>query len=104
MPTVSLNVRIEKSVKGDLLDVCRRTHRPQSYCIEKALADFIAREKKSIRCVQEGIDAANRGEMIDDEEIDKWLSSWGTENELGHPEAIGTSLPLPRNSPAGGRS
>jgi len=46
MSTVSLSARIEKSVKDDLLDVCRRTHRPQSYYVEKALAGFIAQEKE----------------------------------------------------------
>jgi len=38
--------------------------------------------------VRKGIDAANRGDMIEGEAIDQWLSSWGTENELEPPEAI----------------
>jgi len=81
MPSVQLSTQIEKSVKDDLLEVCRRTHRSQSYYTEKALAAYLAWEKEYIRQVQEGIEAANRGEMIDDEEIDEWLSSWGTENQ-----------------------
>jgi len=88
MSTAHLSTRIEKSVKDDLLEACRRTRRSQSYYTEKALAAYLAWEKEYIRQVQEGIDAANRGEMIDDEEIDEWLSSWGTENELDPPEAL----------------
>lgn len=88
MSTVLISAQIEKSIKDDLRELCKRTHRSQSDCVGKALADFLAREREHTERVQEGIDAANRGEMIDDETIDEWLSSWGTENELQPPEAI----------------
>jgi len=90
MPSVQLSTRIEKSVKDDLLDACRRTHRSQSYYTEKALAAYLAWEKEYTRQVQEGIDAANRGEMIDDDDprLDAWIESIGTENELPIPEPI----------------
>jgi len=90
MPTVQLSARIEKSVKDDLLDICRRTHRSQSYYMEKAFVACHEWEKEYIRKVQEGIDAADRGEMIDDDDprLDAWIESIGTESELPIPEPI----------------
>jgi len=80
MSTVSLNARIEKAVKDDLLDMCRHTKRSQSYYTEKVLVDFLAREKEYRKLVQVGIDCEG---MIDDDDprLDAWIDSIGTKDE-----------------------
>jgi len=90
MSTAHLSTRIKKSVKDDLIEACRRTHRSQSHYTEKALAAYLAWEKEYIRRVQEGIEAADHGEMIDDDDprLDAWIESVGTENELPIPKPI----------------
>ncbi len=90
MPTAPLNARIDQSIKDDLLAVCERTQRSQSYHTEKALAEYVAREKEFRALIQEGLDAADRGECVEHDRVMEWLESWGTDDEL----------PLPKPTPA----
>jgi len=39
-----------------------------------------------LKAVQEGIDSADAGDLVDDEEVWAWVDSWGTENELPMPQ------------------
>jgi predicted transcriptional regulator len=85
MPTVPLNARIDKSVKDDLLEVCKITSRSQSYHTQQALAEYVAREKDFIVRVQAGKEAIDRGEFVEHSRVMKWLDSWGADNKLPMP-------------------
>jgi len=90
MSTVPLSTHIEKTVNDALLDVCKRTHRPQSYHAERAIAEYVAREKGLDTMVREGKDAIKRGDYVEHERVVEWLDSWGTDHVFSMPE------PLPR--------
>jgi predicted transcriptional regulator len=44
-------------------------------------------EEWQIAAIEEGIAAAERGELIPHEEVQAWVESWGSEHELPCPSA-----------------
>ena len=83
MATAPVSVRIDESIKSDLIELCEKTNRSQTQHIQQAIADHVAREKAFINMVQEG---RNSKQYIEHGQVDKWLASWGTENEIAPPK------------------
>lgn len=87
MPTAPVSVRIDESIKSDLLEICEKTGRSQSQHIEHAIADHVKREKEFISMVQQG---QNSNQFAEHDEVDNWLASWATDNELDPPRPRST--------------
>ena len=85
MPTASLSARIDQTVKDDLLAVCERSNRSQSYHTERAIAEYVAREKQFDALIQQGIDEADKGLFVEHDRVMEWLDSWGADHELPMP-------------------
>jgi len=79
--TVPINLVVEKDLAKDFQDMCQRMHRTPSDYMQDEIRRLVAYDRWYRQKVQEGIDAANRGDMIDGEEVNKWLDSWGTDHE-----------------------
>ena len=66
--TESLTVRIKKPVKQGLGDLARLSERSMSYHAEKALAEYVAREKHRLealaREIETGIESLNAGKGV----------------------------------------
>lgn len=84
--SVRLNDDIEKPL--DLL--AKKLDRSKSYLINQAVREFIARQSvDDVRWEEtlEAIDSVNRGELIDESEVNAWLNSWGTQSLKQTPSA-----------------
>ncbi len=82
------SVRLRPEIEDPLADLSKKLDRSKSYLINLAIKEFLA--KKSLeeqRWVEtlEAIDSVKSGKLIEEREVNDWLESWGTENELEPP-------------------
>jgi predicted transcriptional regulator len=83
--TVSLSFRV-RAEKAEQLDrLAEATDRPRSWLLQQALDSYLELQAWQIAHIKEGIEQLDRGEFIPHEEVDAWLESWGTSNELPPP-------------------
>lgn len=50
-----------------------------------ALESYLHLQEWQIARIRQGLEEARRGETVSHEAVEKWLASWGTENELDPP-------------------
>jgi predicted transcriptional regulator len=86
MPITS--VRLPDELAEQLSDLADRLHRSKSWLISEAVKDFIARVDEDSRRWQEtleALDAVKAGQVVDGDQVDAWLSRWGSDDELPPP-------------------
>ncbi len=84
--STTLSFRVDADLKNELTKIAKRQDRSASYIAEQAIKDRVAFEQAQVRAIEEGLAAADRGELIPHAEVKAWVESWGTENELPQPE------------------
>ena len=47
----------------------------------QAFQEYLALQERQVAAIREGIDAADRGEMVDHEEAVKLLQAWGSKRD-----------------------
>lgn len=87
--TTATSVKLDEKLKGRvkrLADVQRRT---PHWIMREAISQYVEREEKREILDRETLKAweevQSTGLHATDTEVDKWLASWGTENELPVP-------------------
>jgi len=83
------SVRLKPEIETPLEDLSKQLDRSKSYLINRAIQEFLDRraiEKTRWNETLEAIESVKSGIAIDEKEINKWLSSWGTDNELTPPK------------------
>lgn len=85
MSTTSLNTRINETVKKDLEEICEWSDRSQAFHTERALKDYLAKEKIFKTMMLESEQDIAEGRTVPHSQVKAWLKSWGTENELPVP-------------------
>ncbi len=82
------SVRLNPEVERPLDFLSKKLDRSKSYLINQAVKEFIARQSvEEVRWEQtlEAIESVNRGESIDEADVNAWLNSWGTEEPKAAP-------------------
>jgi predicted transcriptional regulator len=51
-----------------------------------AIAAYLDEQEQHLERVREGLADAQAGRVVSHEEVDRWLGSWGTEDELPPPK------------------
>ena len=83
-----MTVRLTSEVSEKLEALARDTKRSKSYLASEAIASYVDRNAWQIEEIKRGLDEARSGTPgIPHEEVEKWLRSWGTKNELPRPTA-----------------
>ncbi len=85
--TVTLSLRVDPEVKEKITEIAKHEDRSPSYIVEQALKDRIAYDEAVTCAIQKGIEQADRGEFVSNEEVKAWIDSWGTDNELPKPSS-----------------
>ncbi len=67
--SVVLTVRVDEKVKDTLEKLAKATRRSKSFLAAEAIERYVAEEADFIRAVEEGISAADRGDMVPHEEV-----------------------------------
>lgn len=72
--TVSFRIAEEKVAELD--QIAKSMDRDRSYLLNEAVGGYLEEQKQWIAQVQKGIEAAERGEWIEDEELGRRIDSW----------------------------
>jgi predicted transcriptional regulator len=63
------------------------TKRSQASVALEAISESVALRAKHMKMIEEGKQAADRGELIPHDEVIAWVESLGTNNELPMPQS-----------------
>lgn len=81
-----VTVRLGPDVKDRLETLSRATRRSKSFLAAEAIERYLDEEAAFIAAVSEGLDQADRGEVVSHESVAAWIDSWGTGRERPKPE------------------
>jgi predicted transcriptional regulator len=85
--STTLTVRLTPEVKQRLESVAQRVRRSKSNLAAEAIEEFLTVQEWQIAAIEEGIQAAERGDLIPHEDVQAWTESLGTDHELPLPRA-----------------
>ena len=86
MSAAPFSLRLKPEVKAALEKEAARLDRSAGYIAQQAIEQFLDASDYKRECLQEAIAEADKGIFISEEAMDRWVDSWGTENELPLPE------------------
>lgn len=73
--SVVVTTRIDEPLSEALDRLASRLGRSRASVVQRAIARYVEEETEFWAFVQEGIDAADRGELISQEEMEAWFES-----------------------------
>lgn len=83
------SVRLQPEIENPLERLSKKLDRSKNYLINQAIKEFLERksldEQRWIETI-EAIDSVKSGKLIDEKNVNDWLDSWGSENELKPPK------------------
>ncbi len=82
------SIRLQPEIENLLNNLSKKLDRSKNYLINQAIKEFL--ERKSVdeqrwNETLEAIDSVKSGRSIDEKDVNEWLDSWGSENELEPP-------------------
>ena len=84
------SVRLQSEIERPLENLANKLDRSKNYLINQAVKEFIARkgiaEQRWVETL-EAIDSVKSGKAISEAEVNEWLESWGSDNEIKPPKA-----------------
>jgi predicted transcriptional regulator len=72
--TISFRIGSEKVAQLDL--IAKALDRDRSYLLNDAVERYLSEQRRFAAMVEEGLEASRKGEVIDDEEVDRMIESW----------------------------
>jgi len=82
------SIRIRPEIEGPLNALTKKLDRSKNYLINQAIKEFIARQSEEDRRWQETLEAIHSveaGKRVPEEDVNRWLESWGNDEELEPP-------------------
>ena len=83
------SIKLDDELKGRVQHLADARRRTSHWIMREAIAQYVEREEKREAFRQDTLKAWEEFQAIGlhatAEEVEKWLSSWGTENELPAP-------------------
>jgi predicted transcriptional regulator len=83
--TLPVSVRLPVELNQQVADIAQALDRPKSWVIEQAIKDFVALQAWHLAAIDEGIRAADAGQVVPHDEVAAWVRSWGNPDELPTP-------------------
>jgi predicted transcriptional regulator len=84
------SIKLDEELKGRVQHLAEARRRSSHWIMREAIVQYVDREEKRETLRQDTLKAWDEfqatGLHATEEEVDKWLASWGTENELPAPE------------------
>ncbi len=72
-----VSVRLSDPVAERLENLAQATNRSKSFLAAQAIEEFLALQEWQVAAIKEGIDAADRGELVSHDEAVAELGRWG---------------------------
>ena len=86
MASRPFSLRLSSDLKDRLEAVAEDEDRSASYIATKAIEAFLDARDARDRAIREAVEEADKGIFVSSEAVDRWMESWGTDNELPMPE------------------
>jgi predicted transcriptional regulator len=75
--TTVVTARIGRELSGQLDQLAERLDRSRAWVIQQAIRRYVSAEIDLLDFVQIGIDAADRGDFVSQEDMEAWFASRG---------------------------
>lgn len=89
MPTAT-SIKLDDALKGRVQQLAQTRRRTSHWIMREAIAQYVEREEKREAFRQDTLNAWDEfqatGLHATADEVEKWLASWGSDNELPAPE------------------
>lgn len=87
---MATSVKIDDALKTRIRDLAGLRRRSPHWLMREAIEQYVTREEQREAFKQEALaawrDYQETGQHVTDEEVDRWLRSWGTADEQPAPE------------------
>ena len=81
----TLTIRVPKEYLERLSALASSTKRSKSSLAGEALVAYLAAQEWQITAISEAVEAAEAVTPVEHSQVEPWLRSWGTGNELPRP-------------------
>jgi RHH-type transcriptional regulator, rel operon repressor / antitoxin RelB len=87
MTKTMISARVDDKLNDELEAMALANKRSKAFFINEAIEEYIAKQTWMMNKAEAALrEADESGEYISNEAMEKWMMSWGTENELPPPE------------------
>ncbi len=83
------SIRLQPEIENPLESLAKKLDRSKNYLINQAIKEFIERKSNDEKRWSETIEAiasVKAGKVVAEEDVNEWLESWGSENEIKPPK------------------
>ena len=83
------SIRLQPEIEKPLESLAKKLDRSKNYLINQAIKEFIERKSIDEKRWSETIEAiasVKVGKVVAEENVNKWLESWGSESEIKPPK------------------
>lgn len=70
-------IALEPEMQRQFHQLAEETQRPECEIIREALAGYLAADRRYVAVLQQRIESADRGELVDDEDADRFFARYG---------------------------
>lgn len=86
--TSIVTARLDRTLNERLDALARSTQRSKSFLIAEAVAAYVEVNAWQVEGIQQALDEIEAGAAgVPQEDVEAWVRSWGTENELPMPRS-----------------
>ena len=83
--TTTFTIRVPPDIKRRLDQLAKATSRTRSWLAADAVASYVMQQNWQLAEIEEGIKDADAGRVVPQEDVKRWLDSWGTDHEQTPP-------------------
>lgn len=80
-----MTVRVDRRTRDRLERLSRATARSRSFLAAEAIDAYLDRNEWQIQATTEGLADANADRLVEHDDVDAWLESWGNAREREPP-------------------
>ena len=84
--STTMTVRLRKETREQLEELAKSTKRSRSFLAAEAIEEFVRANAWQVELIEKRLARAKAGgPSVPHEEVDRWLASWGSDDELPKP-------------------
>lgn len=87
MSSTTFTVRIDTEVKERLENLAKSTGRSRSFLAAEAIIEYLDLNEWQVAGIKRAIASVDRGEAIPHDQVEDWVSSWGSASEKPMPKS-----------------
>ena len=83
------SVRLQPEIENPLEKLANKLDRSKNYLINQAIKEFLARktlEENKWNQTLNALESVKSGRLVEEEDVNEWLDSWGQDNEIKPPK------------------